>query len=456
MFEVQYQFVSSQNFDVSGLSSFFDQPLGNGGQTPASTTNIRFNDDPLRLPFFGTPNPPSVTQAPVPQQIPICHQQFCDQDYQARNIPYSQALEIVNTRDYEEETFASAEDVVRRRRKKRSDPIGIKIEITRFRNRSIIDPVQMENNGWVPIQRGQRSRTSWNPSLNERQSEEALATRYLVLPVVGKAPPDQPQPGEPGGGRLPIAVDAKAALALALVPPDHFPVSLMPPFTDPGNFPAVCVIFSESDFDSIEGFLATGSAKRRSKRFINPRRFRQMYHRYSQNIRRFFTSKRRPRNMASHPNKRPIQFSSPERPHHTFSEQPTFRHIPDPKPRPVQVHSSYVKPKRVIAPRLFGVRCRARFVDRPCALGTTCDARGATIRSPIFNPSQPRVDLFPSTADNLTHPIIFNHRHLWNQETFLHLGTQRNNFEIERQTGEIFFTSAPPECRSERRDECLK
>ncbi|TRY71105.1 hypothetical protein TCAL_13421 [Tigriopus californicus] len=228
VFEVQYQFVSSQNFDVSGLSSFFDRPIGNGGQTPASTTNIRFDDDPLRFPFFGTPNPPSVTQAPVPQEIPVCHQQSCDQDYQARNIPYSQALEIVNTRDYEEETFASAEGIVRRRkRKKRSDPIGIKIEITRFKNRSLIDPVYPEHNGWIPIELEQQSTKPWRPLLNERQSPqaEAVSSSYLVLPVVGRAPPDQPQPGEPGGGRAPIAVNPQAALALALVPPAHFPMS---------------------------------------------------------------------------------------------------------------------------------------------------------------------------------------------------------------------------------------
>ncbi|XP_059091679.1 uncharacterized protein LOC131887166 [Tigriopus californicus] len=460
VFEVQYQFVSSQNFDVSGLSSFFDRPIGNGGQTPASTTNIRFDDDPLRFPFFGTPNPPSVTQAPVPQEIPVCHQQSCDQDYQARNIPYSQALEIVNTRDYEEETFASAEGIVRRRkRKKRSDPIGIKIEITRFKNRSLIDPVYPEHNGWIPIELEQQSTKPWRPLLNERQSPqaEAVSSSYLVLPVVGRAPPDQPQPGEPGGGRAPIAVNPQAALALALVPPAHFPVSLMPPFTDPGSFPAVCVIFSESDFDSIQGFLASSGAKRRSKRFISTVKFRRMYQQYSKNIRKFFTNKRRPRTMASYNKNNLIHQSSLQRPD-LKSEHPSFRQLPDPNPRPI--YFPHVKSKRIIAPRLFGVRCRARFVDRPCALGTTCDDRGATIMTSPINPSQPRADTYSSSSSvsyNIPYPHQFNNpSYLRGFTAGANQTYRRHDNGVDRQTGERFFTSAPPECRSERNEQCLK
>ena len=62
-----------------------------------------------------------------------------------------------------------------------------------------------------------------------------------VQPLPGMAPPNVPQPSQPGGGDPPSANPEAAALA----PPGTVPVAVFPPFIRPRTYPAICVIFSE-------------------------------------------------------------------------------------------------------------------------------------------------------------------------------------------------------------------
>ena len=62
-----------------------------------------------------------------------------------------------------------------------------------------------------------------------------------VQPLPGIAPPNVPQPSQPGGGDPPSANPEAAALA----PPGTVPVAVFPPFIRPRTYPAICVIFSE-------------------------------------------------------------------------------------------------------------------------------------------------------------------------------------------------------------------
>ena len=67
--------------------------------------------------------------------------------------------------------------------------------------------------------------------------------------TIGQAPLDQPQPGEPGGGRPPIGNEPVVVEALELLPDEAGvkPVAVFPPYLKPKRFEEVALTFEEND-----------------------------------------------------------------------------------------------------------------------------------------------------------------------------------------------------------------
>jgi hypothetical protein len=67
-----------------------------------------------------------------------------------------------------------------------------------------------------------------------------------VVPPLGMAPYNAPQPGSRGGGALPDT----DPYAKSLAPPGTVPVAVYPPFSEYKRYPTKCVIFSQrTDFE---------------------------------------------------------------------------------------------------------------------------------------------------------------------------------------------------------------
>jgi len=70
--------------------------------------------------------------------------------------------------------------------------------------------------------------------------------KVIIMPPPGKAPPNSPQPGYPGGGARPEDNPYIAAMA----PEGTVPIAILPPFNRSPDYPTRCVIFSQlTDFE---------------------------------------------------------------------------------------------------------------------------------------------------------------------------------------------------------------
>ena len=230
--------------------------------------------------------------------------------------------------------------------------------------------------------------------------------RCVLFPEAGRAPPGSPQPGTPGGGSLPLPTNPQAALALTLAPKDLKPVSVFPKFTSAGNFPSVCVIFSENTPCSTITKRKLSLQRRKSLDWRRARRRlkRGLFSGAVSRIRSFWRHGKR------------WGYGSRQR---TAAENRFQRRQLNVLP---------------VVNRLFGIRCRTRVLDRACALNSTCDAAGTTLRE---NPQRNRtLSSFLVKRSGSPQP-------------------QPQPLERQRRQGERFFTAAPPDCRTETRQECL-
>ena len=107
---------------------------------------------------------------------------------------------------------------------------------------------------------------------------------YVVFPPEGRAPPNETQPDQPGGGRSPTPDPVNfpgSVRSLMITPVGTRPVSLFPPFVKPRSFPTNSVMWTENDQESIKKFLEDqesggggNSFRRRRRREAN--RLRRM------------------------------------------------------------------------------------------------------------------------------------------------------------------------------------
>ena len=226
----------------------------------------------ILTPDFGIlPEFPSVFEEfPVSEPSPRqCLIRTCTQIVSGRNLAYGRALQIVQSEEYLE---AADLDAIRRiRRYKRStledDTRTIVInDMLDFNSTFTLDTlaktglagflfgllyltgnkqsIDLPGIPGIPDTFNSIIPTPRPNNRKPRKRNKKKKPEKLVGP--GQVPPDQPQPGTPGGGRLPLDTnDPVIQQALSLVPPGATPVSVFPPYAKERTFSSISVIFSE-------------------------------------------------------------------------------------------------------------------------------------------------------------------------------------------------------------------
>ena len=220
--------------------------------------------------FAIIPDLPSVFEEfPVSEPSPRqCLIRTCTQIVSGRNLAYGRALQIIQSEEYLE---AADLDAIRRiRRYKRStieddDTRSIVInDMLDFNSTFTLDTLaktglagflfgllyltgnnqSLDLPGIPGIPDTFNSIVPTRPNRKPKKRNKKKKPEKLVRP--GQVPPDQPQPGTPGGGRLPLdSNDPVIQQALSLVPPGATPVSVFPPYVKERTYSSISVIFSE-------------------------------------------------------------------------------------------------------------------------------------------------------------------------------------------------------------------
>ncbi len=341
-----------------------------------------------------------------------CHERVCDQTITGRNLTYARALEIV-----QQEIYLTAADLSILKRKKRS-PIyygsgslsideGFNLVNTHGNTTysvsaagpALVTLLLVALTLQRPGANGQQPPVGLPPPPVPTQpipsvAVPLIAPQVIVLPPPGQAPADQPQPGTPGGGSPPIPSSPAQAALLTLIPPGGVPVALFPQFQSPRTVEAVCVLYSQTDEESIlaEEETRVGTARSRQRRGILARQLRKTMSSPYASVKRAF------RKLFSHLGGRRTQFHSD----YSFpAEQRQYLSQTE--------GESIGQPQRIVE-RRYGFICNIT-TRRRCILNVTCDANGNLIT--------------PNTQ-----------------------GLFEYNGLLRRQTGEEFGSVALPECRT--------
>lgn len=201
---------------------------------------------------------------PTPRQ---CLIRTCTQTVSGRNLAYGRALQIIQTEEYLQATDL---DVIRRYKRSNLDDDTRTIiinDMLDFNSTFALDTLAKTglagllfgllylnvNNESLPNLPGipdtfnsvlpSRPNRPKRPGGSKKKKKKKKPEK-LVRP--GQVPLDQPQPGTPGGGRLPIGDDSVMQQALSLVPPGAQPVAVFPPYEKEPTYSSISVIFSES------------------------------------------------------------------------------------------------------------------------------------------------------------------------------------------------------------------